>query len=149
MAAATAETCVCDARTRLVFVVDDDEGVRASTQALLEASGFAVRTFANAEELLATGTAKEAGCIVLDKHLSGITGFELLEALRDQGLQTPAIIVTSNGTQLGARATRAGVSLVLRKPLSGDALESWLSQMLPSPSRRPGASDIPDRAQSR
>jgi FixJ family two-component response regulator len=116
---------------RLVFVVDDDEGVRASTQALLEASGFTVRAFANAEELLAAGTAREAGCIVLDQHLSGITGIELLEALRDQGLQMPAIIVTSNGTQLGARAADAGVTVVLRKPLSGDALEDWLSRILP------------------
>src|SRR5262249_58549945 len=117
MGAATAGIFVSNAGLRLVFVVDDDEGVRASTQALLEASGFAVRTFANAEELLEAGTAKEAGCIVLDQHLSGITGIELLEALRDQGLQMPAIMVTSNGTHFGARAARAGVSVVLLKPL--------------------------------
>jgi FixJ family two-component response regulator len=117
---------------RLVFVIDDDEGVRASTRALLEASGFPVRTFADAEALLAEGTAKEAGCIVLDQQLSGMTGIELVEALRAQGLLTPAIMVTSNGTQLGVRAANAGVTAVLRKPLAGDALEDWLTRILPS-----------------
>ena len=116
---------------RLVFVIEDDEAVLASTRTLLEASGFVVRTFANAEELLAAGTAKEAGCIVLDHHLSGITGIELIETLRDEGLRTPAIIVTSNGTQLGVQAAKAGIAAVLRKPLSGEDLEEWLNRILP------------------
>jgi len=118
---------------RLVFVIDDDEDVRASTRALLEASGFAVRTFANAEELLAAGIAYEAGCIVLDQHLSGISGIELLQALRAQGLHTPAIMVTSNDTQLGSRAADAGIAIVLRKPLASDGLEDWLKRILPEP----------------
>jgi two-component system response regulator FixJ len=116
---------------RPVFVIEDDEAVLASTRTLLEASGFVVRTFANAEELLAAGTAKEAGCIVLDHHLSGITGIELIETLRDEGLRTPAIIVTSNGTQLGVQAAKAGITAVLRKPLSGEDLEEWLNRILP------------------
>ena len=120
-----------DAGLRLIFVVDDDEGVRRSTQALLEASGFNVRTFSNAEELLAAGTAKQAACIVLDYHLSGMTGIELIETLRAQGLQMPAIMVTSNGTRLGVRAAHAGVTAVLRKPLAADALEEWLSRLMP------------------
>lgn len=119
---------------RLVFVVDDDEGVRASTQALLEASGFSVRTFADAEQLLTAGTAKDAGCIILDQDLSGITGLEMLEALRSQGVRTPAIMVTSAATRLPApRATDAGIAIVLRKPLAGEALEDWLNRVLPEP----------------
>jgi len=116
-----------------VFVIEDDDGVRASTRTLLEASGFSVRTFTNAEELLATGAAKEAGCIVLDQDLSGMTGIELVEALRAQGLEMPAIMVTSDGTELDARAGDAGVSVVLRMPLTGDALENWLNRILSNP----------------
>ena len=116
---------------RLVFVIDDDEGVRASTRALLEASGFSVQTFASGEELLAAGTAGEAACFVLDHHLSGMTGTELMETLRAQGLHTPAIMVTSNGTQLSVRAAKAGLTAVLRKPLAGDALADWLDRLLP------------------
>ena len=120
-----------DSGLRLIFVIEDDEGVRQSTQALLEASGYSVRTFANAEDLLAAGTAGEAGCIVLDHHLSGMTGIELIETLRAQGLQMPAIMVTSNGTKLGVRAAHAGITAVLRKPLAADGLEEWLNRLMP------------------
>lgn len=120
-----------DSRLRQIFVVEDDEGVRQSTQALLEASGFSVRTFTNAEELLAAGTAGEAGCLVLDYHLSGMTGIELIEKLRAQGLKMPAIMVTSNGTNLGVRAAHAGVTAVLRKPLAAEGLEEWLHRLMP------------------
>jgi FixJ family two-component response regulator len=118
---------------RLVFVIDDDDAVRASTRALLEASGFAVCTFANAEELLAGGAVADANCLVLDYHLSGMTGIDLIETLRAQGLHTPAIMVTSNGTRLGVRAAKAGITAVLRKPLAADALEEWLNRILPKP----------------
>ena len=120
-----------DSGLRLIFVIEDDEGVRQSTQALLEASGYSVRTFANAEDLLAAGTAGKAGCIVLDHHLSGMTGIELIETLRAQGLQMPAIMITSNGTKLGVRAAQAGVTAVLRKPLAADGLEEWLNRLMP------------------
>lgn len=126
----TAEILLSGSGLRLVFVIDDDDAVRASTQALLEASGFRVRTFANAEEFLAAGKPGEAGCIVLDQQLSGISGIELIEGLRAQGLRTPAIMVTSDGTQLGVRAASAGVTAVLRKPIAGDALEDWLNRIL-------------------
>ena len=122
-----------DSGLRPVFVVEDDEAVRASLRALLESCGFAVRTFPHAEALLEAGTAGDAGCIVLDYHLSGITGIDLIERLRAQGLQTPAIMVTSDGTQLGMRAAKAGITAVLRKPLAGDALTEWLTRILPRP----------------
>jgi FixJ family two-component response regulator len=121
-----------DSGLRLIFVIEDDEAVRASTRTLLEASGFAVRTFTNAEELLAAGTADQAACIVLDHHLSGMTGLDLIQELRAQGLHTPAVMVTSDGTPVGVRAAKAGITAVLRKPLSGEALEDWLTRILPS-----------------
>ncbi len=120
-----------DSGLRQIFVIEDDEGVRQSTQALLEASGFSVRTFANAEELLAAGTAGEAGWLVLDHNLPGMTGIELIETLRAQGLKMPAIMITSNGTKLGVRAAHAGVTAVLRKPLAADGLEEWLNRLMP------------------
>lgn len=117
------------AEHRLVFIVEDDEAVRASTRILLEASGYTVKDFASAEQLLAAGNAGEAGCIVLDYNLPGISGMDLIEALRSQGVQTPAIIVSSIGKQLIARAAKAGVVAMLRKPMAADALIQWLEQI--------------------
>lgn len=118
-----------DAQTRLVFVVEDDDEVRVSTRTLLEASGYVVREFASGEEVIAAGDASTAGCLVLDQDLSGISGLDLIRRLRAEGVQTPAIMVSGNGKQLVAAATRAGIDAVLRKPISAEALEQWLEHI--------------------
>ena len=118
-----------DAQRHLVFIVEDDDEVRASTRTLLEASGYAVREFANGEDVIASGDAATAGCIVLDYNLSGMTGLELIKQLRAEGVQTPAIMVSGNGKQLAEAAAKVGVAAVLRKPLSAEALMQWLAQI--------------------
>jgi len=120
---------VNDARTRLVFVVEDDEEVRVSTRTLLEASGYVVREFASGEDVIASGDAGAAGCLVLDQDLSGISGLELIRRLRADGVRTPAIMVSGNGKQLVAAAARAGIDAVLHKPISAEALEQWLEHI--------------------
>jgi FixJ family two-component response regulator len=120
---------VSDAKKHLVFVVEDDDEVRVSTRALLEASGYAVREFASAEDVIASGDVATAGCMVLDQTLPGISGLDLIHRLRADGIQTPAIMVSGNGKQLLQAAAKAGVAAVLRKPLSAEALEEWLEEI--------------------
>jgi FixJ family two-component response regulator len=124
---------VNDAQKHLVFVVEDDDEVRVSTRALLEASGYAVREFASGEEVIAIGEAASAGCIVLDQNLPGMSGLDLIRQLRAEGVWTPIIMVSGNGKQLVAAATGAGVTAVLRKPISAEALEQWLAHILSTP----------------
>ena len=54
-----------------VFVVDDNPGVRKSLQALVEAAGLAVETYASAAEFLEAYDAQRPGCLVLDVRLRG------------------------------------------------------------------------------
>jgi len=122
-----------DTAERLVLLVEDDENVRSSMCALLEASGYSVRDFASAERFLAEADARQARCIVTDYHLPGISGIDMIETLRGQGVTTPAIIVTANEKDLVARASRAGVAAVLRKPMAAEALTQWLEQIVTGP----------------
>jgi FixJ family two-component response regulator len=118
-----------DIKERLVFIVDDDEEVRISTRVLLEVSGYIVQDFSRAEELLASANVRRAGCIVSDYNLPGMSGLELIETLRAHGINTPTIIVSSNGKHLVAQAVKAGVTAVLRKPMAAEALTQWLEQI--------------------
>jgi two-component system response regulator FixJ len=115
----------------LIFVIEDDEGVRNSTCILLEALGYVARPFASAEALLAAADGVMPACLVLDYNLPGLSGMDLIELLRSRGMTMPAIIVSANGRHLSARAARAGVAVVLRKPLAADALAQWLEQIVP------------------
>lgn len=116
-------------KKRQIFVVEDDEAVRASTRALLEAQGFLVRDFVDAEAFLLVTDGGDADCIVLDHNLSGMSGLDLIALLRARDVTTPAIIVSGHDNALLDRAAKTGVHAVLRKPLAADALLSWLEQI--------------------
>ena len=70
-----------------VFIVDDDESVRASLRLLVESAGHRAVTFASAEEFLQSGFMKDADCLILDIRMPGMGGFELQEHLAS--LRTP------------------------------------------------------------
>lgn len=120
---------VVNVETRQIFVVEDDEAVRASTKALLEAQGYLVRDFADAETFLLVTDGRDADCIVLDHNLSGMSGLDLISILRAWGITTPAVIISGDARPILDRAVKEGVDAVLRKPLAADALLGWLAQI--------------------
>ena len=123
------EPIVSAEKARRICVVEDDDAVRASARLLLEAFGYVVRDYASAEALLADAAATDSACcFLLDFHLGGMTGLELLERLRARGVQTPAIILTANASHLNERYRRAKVLTVLRKPAPVAYLLAWIEK---------------------
>ncbi|MGZ5925575.1 MAG: response regulator transcription factor [Rhizomicrobium sp.] len=117
----------------LIFIIEDDDEVRISARALLESAGYAVEDYVDAEQLLKAGRASEAGCLVLDYNLPRMTGIQLLEKLRSQGLKTPAIVVTASDKQWGADIKKLNITAVLRKPMAAEALLEWLARVFAPP----------------
>jgi FixJ family two-component response regulator len=113
-----------------ICVVDDDGAVRESTAALLEAAGYAVQSFATADDLLSNAGFDEAHCLLLDLNMPGMSGLSQLEILRTRGITIPAIVFTGNGEGLNARMTRAGVLTVLSKPVHEEELLLWIETAL-------------------
>ena len=77
-----------EAEQPVVAIVDDDDAVRDSLRCLLEVVGLTVQTFASASEFLAAELG-HVGCLILDQHMPGITGLELVEHLQTNGSQIP------------------------------------------------------------
>lgn len=119
-----------DTAPKLVLVVEDDDAVRSSVCLLLEALGYAVRAFRNAEEFLAATDGQEADCLLLDYHLTGMSGMDLLELLRQRHPGPPAIMITANGKGLAARVEKVGSALLLKKPIAGQALAQYLDALI-------------------
>ena len=112
----------------LICVVEDDADVRDSVRLLLEASGYRVMDFANAEAFLRATDGRDAACLVFDLHMGGMTGLELLERLRSLGIETPAIIVTASGEDLDNRCARAGALALLHKPSAASEMLTWVAR---------------------
>jgi two-component system response regulator FixJ len=119
-----------ETRGNTICVVDDDRAVRESTAALLESAGYAVKSFASADEFLRHSGSQEANCLLFDLNMPGLSGLELLELLRSREIATPAIVLTADGRWSNARMTRAGALKVLRKPVSEVDLLQWIETAL-------------------
>lgn len=112
-----------------ILLVEDEERLRHVTGLHLKASGFEVDHAANAEDAMHRASA--ADVIVTDLKLPGMTGLELLEALRRQNSTTPVIVVTAYGSVENAvEAIKAGAADYLPKPYSLDHLTTVVHKAL-------------------
>ena len=71
--------------------MDDGGSVREAVGSLVRSAGFKLRTFASAQELLASPRAQVPSCLMLDVELPGISGLELLQDLPESDAQIPII----------------------------------------------------------
>ncbi len=133
---------------KIIYVVDDDEAVRDSTRALLEASGYLIQAFSGPAAMLDWTGGDGADCLLLDIHMPGLSGVDLLEVLRSRGVQTPAILMTGRPDPLlESRIFRAGVISTLQKPLSSRILLDCINRALGIHKECPGA--VADKSPAR
>jgi FixJ family two-component response regulator len=80
-----------------VFVVDDDDLVRASIQGMLKSVGLRSETFGTAQEFLRSKRPNGPSCLILDVRLPGISGLDFQRELADAGIRIPIIFITGHG----------------------------------------------------
>src|SRR5215831_1390944 len=108
---------------RTIAIVEDDASFRRAIERLLRAIGFEAQAFASAEEFLSSAAPESHACLILDIHLPGMSGFELLDHLTASVLPPPVIFMTAqNADSLRERASRISNSVYLHKPFAGTAL---------------------------
>ncbi|MDH5536348.1 MAG: response regulator [Betaproteobacteria bacterium] len=119
---------------RKVLVVDDDPVVGRSFDRVLSGKGYAVITARYGEEALRKLENEEYDAVFADIKMPGMSGLEVAERVKARQPWLPVVIVTGYGSEENeARATAAGVSGFLRKPLSpemieGSAEKAWLEK---------------------
>jgi FixJ family two-component response regulator len=106
-----------------VFVVDDDQAMRHSLKWLIESVGLRVRAFGSAEEFLQTYYPGQAGCLLLDVRMPGMSGLDLQAYLAREEIALPVIIITGHGdVPMAVRAMQAGAMDFIEKPFKDDDL---------------------------
>lgn len=114
-----------------VFVVDDDRAMRKSLRWLLESVELKVETFESAREFLEKYETHRPGCVVLDVRMPGMSGLELQDYLRSEGIHIPIIIITAYGdVPMAVRAMKAGAMDFIEKPVCDQVLLEHIHEAL-------------------
>ena len=117
-------------RARLIAVVDDDYRVLEALGDLLQSSGYRTTLHASAESFLHSRERADVDLVVSDIGLPGISGLELLRALRGDARSLPAILITGRTDAHIADDARALGVAVFAKPFDAVALLETVSRAL-------------------
>jgi FixJ family two-component response regulator len=114
-----------------VFVVDDDDLVRAAIQGMLKSVGLRSETFATPQEFLRSKRPDEPSCLVLDVRLHGVSGLDFQRELADGGIRIPIIFITGHGDiPMTVKAMKSGAVEFLTKPFRDQDLLDAIYQAL-------------------
>jgi FixJ family two-component response regulator len=114
-----------------VHVVEDDASFRTAVARLLRTFGYQVALYESGDQFLADATCKEPGCILLDMRMSGLSGLELQDRLRQLDSILPIIFLTGYGdVPTSVQAMKAGAQDFLTKPVEKKALLEAIERAL-------------------
>ena len=106
-----------------IAVVDDEETVRRALLRLLQVSGFVVRAYESAEEFLAHWRSHPPDCVVVDLHMPGLNGLEMMRCLQQLEARLAFVVITAHDEpSMRALCLDAGASAYLCKPLDEQTL---------------------------
>lgn len=117
----------------VVAVLDDEPEMRKALRRLLVCRGFRVEEYARGEELLAALSSHPLDYLLLDLHMPGINGFDVLEAVRSRHIPVPVIVITAHDEPGTAERVRGlGAAAHLKKPVDREALLSAIAAATPA-----------------
>ena len=121
-----------------IFIVDDDPSIRAALAIVLSAEGFTTTGFPDGESFLAAARSRTPGCVLIDVHLPGCSGIDLLKQIDAPHYPAPVLIISGLGDiPTAVEAIRNGALDFIEKPFEPaavvsrvhDAMRGWQSIM--------------------
>ncbi len=133
--------------TQTVHIVDDDGALREALDSLFRSVGLETKAFGNAQEFLQSGHAHDAGCLVLDVRLPGLSGLDFQEKLAAADIRMPIVLMTGHGDiPMSVRGMKAGAVDFLTKPFRDqdmlDAVAAALERDATARAQQGGLDDL-------
>jgi FixJ family two-component response regulator len=119
------------AKSVVIAIVDDDEGVRASLASLVRSVGYEAQAYESGMDFLRQAPGEDPACMIADVQMPVITGDELQAQLVAAGRHFPIIFMTAFPSEtVRQRVMAAGAHCYLGKPSSGDEIIRCLEDAL-------------------
>ena len=117
-----------------IFIVDDDQAVRDALSVIFTLEGYRVTNFGDGPSLLSAAQSVTPACILLDVHMPGISGLEVLKRLNAQHYPAPIFIISGQGDiPMAVDAIKHGALDFIEKPFDAntvvtrvcEAIDAW------------------------
>jgi two-component system response regulator FixJ len=117
-----------------IIIVDDDPAVRDALSVVFSLEGYHVTSFGDGQSLLTAARARTPACIILDVHMPGRSGLDILRELNAQDYGAPIFIISGQGDiPMAVDAIKNGALDFIEKPFNADtvvtrvrdAIEAW------------------------
>jgi len=120
-----------------IYVVDDDASVRDALSLVLSLEGFHVSGFAEGASFLAAVRQHQPDCIILDVHMPGRSGLDILKELHNQHYAVPLFIISGQGDiPMAVDAIKNGALDFIEKPFNGETLVTRVREAIAAAARR-------------
>jgi FixJ family two-component response regulator len=131
----TAETAATEGS--VVYIVDDDKGIRLSLGALIRSIGLRVEAFESPDEFLRCSPAAGPSCLILDVRLRGKSGMAFHEEIVNRGMRIPVVFMTGHGDiEMVVKAMKTGAQDFFAKPFKDQDMLDAVAQALARDSER-------------
>ena len=120
-----------------IFVVDDDPAVRETLSVVLSAGGYQVICFADGAALLSVARTRTPAAILLDVHIPGTSGLDILKELRGEDYPAPIFMISGQGDiAMAVMAIKHGALDFIEKPFRGSEIVARLDEAIGAYTRR-------------
>src|SRR6476646_7084917 len=120
-----------------LFVVDDDPAVRDTLSMVLTAACYQVIGFADGAALLSVARTRTPSCILLDVHIPGKSGLDILRELHGENYTAPIFMISGQGDiAMAVDAIKNGAMDFIEKPFRGSEIVARLDEAIGAYARR-------------
>lgn len=121
-----------------IYIVDDDPAVRDALRLVFELEGYRVQAFAEGTTFLATARGRVPACVILDVHMPGRSGLEVLGELGAH-YAAPIFMISGQGDiPMAVEAIRHGAHDFIEKPFDADTVVARVREAIDARQRTAG-----------
>ena len=129
-----------DNHTDAIYIVDDDPAVRDALSVVFELEGFDVSAFESADSFLDAIRSGEPACVLVDVHMPGRSGIDLLKALNAEHYPAPIFIISGQADiPMAVGAIKLGAYDFIEKPFDAETVVGRVRSALSATERRASA----------
>lgn len=127
-----------------LFVVDDDPAICQLLSILFSKEGFAIVCFADGASLMAELRAQSPACIILDVHIPGKSGLDILKEMNTRSYAAPVLIMSGKGDiAMAVEAIKNGALDFIEKPFRGSDVVERVREAIEADRRLHGDQSAP------